>query len=432
MRGTSHNGRSGKNGVYSAKHNDRNFDLDHADHIDQDLTGENWYWHRYQSEEPDMTFLDCERRFYKETFTSSLEAKNERYRANRHAERVKTMDEYREHRLSCPEETILQIGKVGDTVDVDLLHEICVEHINWQIQTFPNVKLLDVALHVDEQGAPHMHVRKVWCAHSDDGPIVGQAKALDEMGIQRPHLEKPKDRYNNPKVTYTAMCRDHFLRICREHGLEIDSEPDRASKRGLELDEYKRGQEQAKLQDASKAVSMAQMQAQAITDDLIAARAEYEAKKAYVRKAEEIADLSMMYPKSAKVTEKGVLSKQRYVTVPAEVWEAKHVSANEVSYVRAEEEALARCAEEYSKTSSARNIAALTDRVDELEKKNSSLKRQCDWISDEYEKASRAQEQIIDKVEQVLDRLGIADQFHRELEQMEQRNTKSRGYHRSR
>ena len=33
MRGTRHNGRSGKDGVYNPKHNDRNFDIGNSDHI---------------------------------------------------------------------------------------------------------------------------------------------------------------------------------------------------------------------------------------------------------------------------------------------------------------------------------------------------------------------------------------------------------------
>lgn len=251
MRGTSHNGRAGKNGVYSVKHNDRNFDVDSAEHIDKDRMSGNWYWQRYQNEQ-DMTFEDCEKRFYEENFTDSLTAKNERYKKSGHKERMKTMDEYRENRLSCPEETLLQVGKTGESVNPDLLKQICIEHINWEMKTFPNVKVLDAALHVDEDGAPHMHERKVWIAHSDEGLVVGQAKALDEMNIQRPHPEKKKDRYNNPKTTYTAMCREHFLEVCKEHGLEIELEPDRASKRGLELTEYKRQQEQEKAKQAKQ------------------------------------------------------------------------------------------------------------------------------------------------------------------------------------
>ena len=48
MRITNHNGRAGKHGVYSAKHNDRKFDMDKAEHIDQDRTSLNRYWQRDQ------------------------------------------------------------------------------------------------------------------------------------------------------------------------------------------------------------------------------------------------------------------------------------------------------------------------------------------------------------------------------------------------
>lgn len=260
MRGTSHNGRVGKNGTYSPKHNDRNFDIDSAEHIDPDRVDDNWYWHRYQSEEPEMTFEQAESKFYEDNFTDSLNAKNERYRASGHKDRMKSMDEYRENRLSCPEETLLQVGKTGKTIDQDLLRRICIEHINWEIKTFPNVKVLDVALHADEEGAPHMHERKVWVAHSSDGLIVGQAKALEEMGINRPHPEKKKDRYNNPKTTYTAMCREHFLEVCKQHGLELELEPDKASKRGLELEEYKRQQEQKKAEQARQKAEQAKQE----------------------------------------------------------------------------------------------------------------------------------------------------------------------------
>ena len=36
MRLTRHNGRSGKNGAYNPKHNDRRFDLENSEHIDAD------------------------------------------------------------------------------------------------------------------------------------------------------------------------------------------------------------------------------------------------------------------------------------------------------------------------------------------------------------------------------------------------------------
>lgn len=252
MRGTTHNGRAGKNGVYSPKHNDRNFESEHADHIDRSQSNNNWYWHMYSKENPDMTFEDVERKFYEEHFKDNLTVKNERYRKAGHKERMKTMDEYRSGKRTCPEEIILQVGKVGETIDPNLLKKICIEHVTWQINTYPNVKVLNTAMHVDEEGAPHVHVRQVWVGESNDGLVVSQSKALEEMGIERPHPEKKRGKYNNSKMTFTKACREHFFEVCLEHGLELEKEPNEVSKSGLDLQEYKCQQEKEKLEQINQ------------------------------------------------------------------------------------------------------------------------------------------------------------------------------------
>ncbi|WP_331654321.1 hypothetical protein [Mogibacterium diversum] len=38
MKLTRHNGRAGKNGAYSVKHNDRNFEAGNSDHIDSEMS----------------------------------------------------------------------------------------------------------------------------------------------------------------------------------------------------------------------------------------------------------------------------------------------------------------------------------------------------------------------------------------------------------
>ena len=86
--------------------------------------------------------------------------------------------------------------------------------------------------------------------------------------------------------------------------------------------------------EAAQIVSDAQEKATALNDSLIAVRAEYDAKTAYVRKADEISNISTMYPAQAKVTEKGLFHKEKFVTVPAEMWENKHISANEKNISR--------------------------------------------------------------------------------------------------
>ncbi len=41
MKASRHNGRSGKHGVYDVKHNDRDFDVEHSEHIDSERTKQN-------------------------------------------------------------------------------------------------------------------------------------------------------------------------------------------------------------------------------------------------------------------------------------------------------------------------------------------------------------------------------------------------------
>ena len=44
MKATRHNGRSGKNGTYNPRHNDRRFDLENSEHIDAGRVRKNIYW----------------------------------------------------------------------------------------------------------------------------------------------------------------------------------------------------------------------------------------------------------------------------------------------------------------------------------------------------------------------------------------------------
>ena len=48
MKLTRHNGRAGKNGVYNPKHNDRNFKIENAEHINPELAKQDFLWDCYQ------------------------------------------------------------------------------------------------------------------------------------------------------------------------------------------------------------------------------------------------------------------------------------------------------------------------------------------------------------------------------------------------
>lgn len=48
MKLTRHNGRSGKNGTYNPRHNDRRFDLNNSSYIDSERARKNVYWDCYR------------------------------------------------------------------------------------------------------------------------------------------------------------------------------------------------------------------------------------------------------------------------------------------------------------------------------------------------------------------------------------------------
>lgn len=250
MRATIHNGRTGKDGAYNTKHNDRQFDISHAEHIDPERVKNNRYWNWTGKE---ITFEAAEQAFYEKHIRKHLDTQNARYKAQRHAERAKTMDEYRKSPQTCPEEVILQIGKRGDTIPADMMARIIQEQINWEQRTFPGVKVLDVALHMDEQGAPHIHERRAWVYTDKDGnSAISQNKSLEQMGVELPNPDRPRGRFNNRKQTFSKRCREHLLQICREHELEIEEIPQEKSRSGLSHVAYMTRQEEERAADAER------------------------------------------------------------------------------------------------------------------------------------------------------------------------------------
>lgn len=238
---TQHNGRKGKSGAYSVKHNDRDFDLEKADHIDSDLTQTNVTQHIYSRKRPEMTFEEAEKHYYEKHFSATLEERNAKQIASRHKDRVMTMDDYRRSTRYCPEETIIQLGDRTKDIDKDILQGIISEQMKWEHDTFPQVKMLNIAFHYDEPNAAfHCHIRRVWVAKDDKGQeYVSQKDALKQMGVERPDKEKPESRYNNAKMTHSKACREHLLQLCRERGIEFEETPKEPSKSGKTLEEFK-------------------------------------------------------------------------------------------------------------------------------------------------------------------------------------------------
>lgn len=259
MRMTIHNGRAGKNGAYNPRHNDRQFDISHAEHIDPERVKSNIYWN--WTGDPGKTFEAAEAAFYEEHCREYLDAVNRRHREQRHPERVRDMDAYRTARQTCPEETLLMIGNKDEHLPPRTLRAICEDLRNWEENTVSGLKVLDIALHVDEEGAPHIHMRKAWIYRDENNvESIAQSKTLQAAGIPLPHPDKPAGRHNNRKQVFSAMERQALYEICQEYGLEslLEMQPREKSKSGRELEDYKASEAEKRAQAAEMRAKMAE------------------------------------------------------------------------------------------------------------------------------------------------------------------------------
>ena len=167
--------------------------------------------------------------YYNATFGQALNARNERYRKQRHPERCRTMEQVYTGRTTRPEEVILQVGRLGDTIDRETFKALVMDFMTkwnaWNDKMGHPAQTLNVSLHYDET-TPHAHWRRVWQYRDAQSNMqIGQAQALQRAGVQMPTPAGQETRYNNRKMTYDAQVRRLWQSVCKSHGLDIETEP---------------------------------------------------------------------------------------------------------------------------------------------------------------------------------------------------------------
>lgn len=276
MKLTRHNGRSGKNGTYNPRHNDRRFNVENSEHIDAERVKQNVYWDCYRGftfledrekdEEHDFSFEEVERIYYNEHYRDHIEAQNARNAITRHVERNRTVEDLLKNKKTCLEETIYQIGNVDETVSPEEL--LIVANIFFgelEKRYGEYFHILDWALHVDE-GTPHIHERHVFDCENKYGEICPQQeKALEKMGIPLPAPDKPKSRSNNRKKTFDAMCRELLLDICDNRKLYLDKEPEYGGRDYLEKQDYILMKQKEKLADQKEQIAQQEQALEELT-----------------------------------------------------------------------------------------------------------------------------------------------------------------------
>lgn len=251
-----------------ARHNSRTGFKEQPEHVDSTKSKFNWYWNCLTGVVPEIDYAEMEEEYYEKRFRLSLDNQNGRYKAARQYKNCKTMKQFMNSPRYKPEEQIIQVGSMDNTITKEQLLEIYQDYYEWHTKEYPEIKFLNATLHVDETGAPHFHVRRVWEVTNGDEVDICQADVLAKYGFERPNLNKPQGRKNNPKIAYTKKVREKLLEICLQHGIDVEVEVKDADAKHLHPDEYKakmkaeeeKKKVQSELEDAMNKLNDVKMQ----------------------------------------------------------------------------------------------------------------------------------------------------------------------------
>lgn len=259
--------------------------MKNAENIEASRTIMNLYWdcanglrtHEENSRFP--TFTQHERNEYEKRYSSFIAGQNARNIKAGHAKRNRTVDDLLADVRICPEETIYQIGKEGDCPPPEVLLEIVQEFMDTIEERFGrHVHVLDWALHLDET-SPHIHARQVFDVENRYGEVEPkQEKALEQLGIPLPFPDKKPSKVNNRKVAFDSICRELLLGICREHGLEVETEAIYGGKMNRQKNDYIIAAQQEKIAALEKLHEALTADNAAKTGQIAAKSAELEAK----------------------------------------------------------------------------------------------------------------------------------------------------------
>lgn len=261
---TSRSGRKGRSGeAYNANHNTLEATRKNQPHIDQERMVENVYIrfdrnckpHSSRGGNGGFNATQHEKERYEELFGEGLKARNERYEATRHTERCRTISELYSDPKTAPMEILWQVGNSKCDLTTKEMRDALVKAFNETYRILrneygANIIPLDCGLHMDEK-VPHIHFRVAMGAEDKFGNFVpNQNAALAAMGFERPDPSKPQSRYNSPLISFSDKVREIFYQACEKQGIQIDREVKSASRRQIEILEYKCEQFRKELEES--------------------------------------------------------------------------------------------------------------------------------------------------------------------------------------
>ena len=330
-----HNGRANSKGIaYNANHNTMELSRTRQPHIDPDRIHLNRYIQyldggaaiAHKGGEGGYDSRKHEMDRYKQLYGEGLDARNRRYIASGHRERVKSVRQVYRDPKTAPMETIFQLGKKGSEMDEAKRTQVMagawgdvLQHLHQQYGA--NLIPLDAALHRDEVN-DHIHFRFTLGARDKFGHFMpNQNQALEAMGFdgRNPETGK-KDRYHNPLVAFTDEVRETFYQACERRGVQIDREVTSGSRRQLELLDQKRAGLERELAATQEAAQRAKQTLDAMEAKQLLAEMEAE-------EASLAAERAIQSKNEAQAAEAAIREQARYEAettvreLEAQLWE---------------------------------------------------------------------------------------------------------------
>ena len=395
-----------------ASHNDRRFDLDKADHIDQERTAQNFACNYSDDKaEQHMPFEDFERQYYERHYAESLTLTNEKYLAQRHPEKVRSMDDWL--KTYKPTEAIIQLGNAEEQVNDKYLVKAFTETMTELKEKYPQMKPLNITIHRDET-TPHIHLRFVIEGHDKSGHLKPlKTQGLKEMGIERPDLSKPEGRYNNPLMTFTNEMRETLYRKIEELGLDLDRTP-HLNQQHKETLQYKKNELVADIESLERERSAAEVSFKAekeeLTNELSGLKANYEqeARDLQVQYQAEQARLEAEYAEKKKL----IAEREAKLALREKAIEGRELKPEELTAL--EQKTFWSAEDKQNVLKTAQLSAKHTQEAKALKRENKSLKQDVEAMKPKYQDYDRVQSQVRHRDDKLIPEL------ERKVEKLEQ------------
>lgn len=283
------------------------------------------------------------------------------------------------------------------------------ESYNFLKEKYGQKNVISAYVHMDEK-TPHMHfsfIPVVADRKHKQGEKVSAKECVTKVDLQQFH-----EQLQQHMTDKGILCS--ILNDATRNGNKSIAELKRQSSEELLAETTLK---------ASRIVSKAKKQAQAINDSLIPVKAEYEAKKAYVDAVGKDFDLI-----SGVEEQKGLFGKPTgQVIVSKEKWETQAVTRMDRDAQLRADKVFAENIKEFKNTASARMLTALSDRIRELEQQNTLLVSEKHDLIQQLDKSEKEIDRTIDRVNKTLRELpdNVADKFMQEWQRQNRIQHKS-------